>query len=135
VRHNTLLYRASCDWSLPCGIITLDHKSTDPAGTGTVVVDNIATSIAANNGSTYAQENNNLLRSGAGKGDISGSPVYAGGLAPTSIAGYQLASNSPGKGAASSPSGSDIGTTVAGGSSTSSTPTSLNAPTNLRVTP
>ena len=45
VRHNTLLYRANCDYNTACGTIALDHKSSDPAGRGTIIVDNIATSI------------------------------------------------------------------------------------------
>lgn len=134
IRHNTLLYRASCAWNLPCGIIALDRKSVDPAGKGTVIVDNIATSISVNNGSTYAERHHNLLRSGAVAGDISGAPTYTGGATPTTIAGFQLAANSLGKGAASSPAGSDIGarTTTAN----PPPPTDpLAAPPNLRVTP
>ena len=46
VRHNTLLYRANCDYNTACGTIYLDHKSGDPAGRGTIIVDNIATSIS-----------------------------------------------------------------------------------------
>jgi hypothetical protein len=112
IRHNTLVYRANCAYSLPCGTIVMDHKSVDPAGRGTIVVDNIATSISANNGSTYAERHNNLVRSGAVTGDISGSPNYIGGVIPTTWAGFQLASGSLGKSAASVPSGSDIGVVI-----------------------
>jgi hypothetical protein len=129
VRHNTVVYRATCDYNLPCGTIALDHKSTDPAGRGTVLVDNIATSIATTNGSTYAQRDHNLVRSGAISGDIQGSPTYVGGSLPTTLTGFKLAVGSLGKGAASSPAGSDIGATVVA----TSTPPAPAAPSNLRV--
>jgi hypothetical protein len=129
IRHNTLPYRANCDYNLPCGTIALDRKSVDPAGRGTIVVDNIATSISVNNGSTYAERHHNLLRSGAVSSDISGSPTYTGGSTPTTITGFQLAATSAGKGAASSPVGSDIGANTSTGTS------NLPAPTNLRTTP
>ena len=125
VRHNTLLYRSGCDYSLACGAIALDRKSTSAAGKGTLIVDNIATSISANNGSTYAERHHNLVRSGAQSGDISGAPTYTGGSTPTTIAGFQLAANSVGKGAASSPTASDVG------ASTSTLP----PPGNLRTAP
>ena len=80
VRHNTLVYRANCAWNLPCGTISLDRKSADPAGKGTIVVDNIATSIAAINGSTYAERNHNLLRSGATERRYFGEPDLCGRL-------------------------------------------------------
>lgn len=135
IRHNTLLYRANCDYNLPCGTIMLDHKSVDPAGKGTIIVDNIATSISAVSGSTYAERHHNLLRSGAQSGDISGTPIYTVGSIPTTIAGFQLAANSAGKGAASSPTGSDIGSIISA-SNLSPPPTDvLSAPSNLRFNP
>ena len=96
------------------------------------MVDNIANSITASNGSTYAERHHNLVRSGAQSGDIPGAPTYTGGSTPTTVAGFQLAPSSLGKGAASSPAGSDIG------ASTSNIPPPqdvLAAPTNLRVIP
>jgi hypothetical protein len=131
VRHNTLLYRANCGFNLPCGMISIDRKSTNPAGRGTIIVDNIATSISVNNGSTYAERHHNLLRSGATTGDISGAPTYTGGSTPTTIAGFQLAASSLGKGAASSPAGSDIGA----GTSNAPTPTNPLPAPNLRLAP
>ncbi len=132
VRHNTLPYRAGCFWNQSCGKIYLDHKSGDPAGTGTVIVDNIATSIEVNNGSTYSQRTNNLVRTGAISGEISGAPTYVGGSTPTTIAGFQLMAGSLGKTAASSPAGSDIGVTIGASSLTTST---LSSPTNFRIIP
>lgn len=134
VRHNTLLYRPNCHYNLPCGTITLDRKSSDPAGRGTIIVDNIATSITTVNGSTYAQRHNNLVRSGASGSDISGAPTYVGGATPTSRSGFVLASNSLGKGAASSPSGSDIGANPNSSSSLApSTPVTPSPPSSLRA--
>jgi len=130
VRHNTLLYRATCLWNMPCGTIDLNRKSVDPAGRGTIVVDNIATSITTSNGSTYAQRSKNLVRNGAVAGDISGAPTYVGGATPTTQAGFTLASNSLGKDAALSPAGSDIGAEI----STQSAQTP-EAPSNLRIEP
>lgn len=101
IRHNTCVYRASCAWGLPCGTINLDRKPDEPAGQGTIVINNIATSITASNGSAWAQRHHNLVRSGAVSGDLTGSPTYSGGAAPSSWSGYQLASNSLGVAAAS----------------------------------
>lgn len=128
VRHNTLPYRAGCDYSSACGTIALDRKSADPAGRGTIIVDNIATSIRTMNGSTYAERHHNLVRSGAVSGDISGAPIYVGGTIPTTFSGYQLSTGSLGKGSASSPPGSDIGAQASQGV----IPT---APTNVRIVP
>jgi hypothetical protein len=127
VRHNTLPYRANCDYNQACGKIALDRKSVDPAGRGTIIVDNIATSIGTANGSTYAERHHNLVRSGAVSGDISGSPTYVGGTIPSTYAGYELAAGSVGNGAASD--GSDIGVSVSG----APVPQPPAAPTNLRL--
>jgi hypothetical protein len=122
IRHNTVLYRGDS-----YGHICLDRKPSDPAGSGTVIVDNIANSISINNGSTYAQRYNNLVRSGAVAGERSGVPTFIGGATPTTYAGFGLATGSLGKGVGSTPSGSDVGIT----SSTASAP--LQAPSNLIV--
>jgi hypothetical protein len=108
IRHNTLVHGTGCMYAA-CGFIMLDRKSTDPAGTGTVVVDNIATDITQNNGSAAAVRHHNLVRSSPGAGDLGGSPVFAGGPAPTTYAGFALAPGSPGKGGGSD--GQDIGIT------------------------
>lgn len=106
VRHNTLRSGA-CDFNLPCGIISLNRKSADDAGRGTVVRDNIATQIDVENGSTLAAHDHNLLRTANGSGDVIGTPVFTGGAAPTSYAGFRLATGSPGRAAASD--GTNIG--------------------------
>ncbi len=121
VRHNTVVYRGNS-----YGHICLDRKSSDNAGFGTIVVDNIATSIVTANGSSIAQRSKNLLRSGASGSDITGTPIFVGGATPTSYAGFELAAGSPGKGAASTPAGSDIGIAKP-------TSTALSPPTSLRV--
>lgn len=122
VRHNTIVYRGNS-----YGNICLDRKSADNAGFGTVIVDNIATSILTANGSTFAQRSNNLVRSGAGSGDFTGTPTFIGGAIPASYAGFELTSGSVGKGAGSIPAGSDIGITK------STAGAQLLAPSNLRV--
>ena len=127
VRHNTLLYRANCAYSSPCGTIALDRKAADPAGRGTTVVDNVATSIGTSNGSTYSARHHNVVRSGAVTGDLAGAPTYVGGTIPTTRNGYQLGAGSLGKGAASTPVGSDVGITA------TAIITGPSAPTNLRV--
>ena len=118
VRHNTLVYRGNS-----FGHICVDRKSSDNAGFGTVVVNNIATSILSGNGSTLAQRSNNLVRSGAVAGDYTGAPIFVGGANPTTYAGFELAAGSPGKGAGASPAGSDIGIAKQ----------KILAPSNLRV--
>jgi hypothetical protein len=106
VRHNTLKH-GSCTYNLPCGLIDLNRKSTDPAGVGTQVYDNIATEIDLSAGSTASRRDHNLVRSGAGSGDTVGTPVFASGATPPSYSGYALAAGSPGKGGASD--GTDTG--------------------------
>jgi hypothetical protein len=108
VRHNTLkYYPPGCYGGSACGMIDINRKPADPAGTGTVVVDNIATRITIMNGSTLAARHHNLVRQSAGSGDTVGTPVFAGGANPTSYAGFLLAGGSAGKGAASD--GADAG--------------------------
>jgi|GEM_PF-1988500 len=100
IQHNTVK-----------GSIYLDHKPADPAGTGTIVKDNIATSVTKVSGSATAQQTNNLLSAGGGAaGDITGTPTYIGGSNPTSYAGYKLADGSTGQAGATD--GEDIGIVV-----------------------
>ena len=78
IRHNTLIYKAPCEYNLPCGIIDLNRKSADDAGRGTIVKDNIATEVSLGNGSAIASRGYNMLRRNAGTGDTIGtrpSPV------------------------------------------------------------
>lgn len=106
IRHNTLKYGTGCEY-VACGQIILDHKSADPAGTGTVIENNIATDISMNNGSTASVNRNNMLRSGATGQNFNGIPVFAGGASPAAYADFLLASGSPGRTAASD--GTDVG--------------------------
>ena len=123
VRHNTVLDRGS-----GYGSICVDRKSTDDAGFGTIIENNIAISISVNNGSSLALRNKNLVRSGAASSDISGAPTFAGGATPTDTSGFVLAAGSLGKGAASSPAGSDIGVNLSG-----VVAVRPEAPTNFRI--
>ena len=107
IRHNTMVYGAKCLYNMVCGMIMVSHKTADPAGKGTQVYDNIATSIVIDSGSALARNDHNLLRTGAGSGNISGSPTYMGGASPTTVAGFQLATGSLGLKAASD--GSNVG--------------------------
>jgi hypothetical protein len=106
VRHNTLVYNTGCAYAA-CGYIILDRKSADPAGTATVVSDNIATDVSISNGSTAAQNTHNMLRTAAGSANTIGTPVYSGGSAPGAYSGFTLASSSPGNSAATD--GADVG--------------------------
>jgi hypothetical protein len=92
VSHNTLVYGAGCEYAA-CGWIILDHKTTNAAGKGTVVTDNIATAVSLNNGSTAAKNTNNMVRQGASGGNFAGTPTYT---SPGSYSGYHLKSGSPG---------------------------------------
>jgi hypothetical protein len=106
VRHNTLAH-GSCDFNLPCGIISITRKSQDDAGHGTVVIDNIATQISVQSGSTIAERHHNLLRQGAQAGDLIGVPAFVGGATPAAFAAFQLTPISPGVNAASD--GTNVG--------------------------
>ena len=106
IRHNTLVYNTGCAYA-PCGLIVLDHKSSDPAGKGTIVQDNVATEVSLNNGSTVAKRDHNMVRRNVGSGDVLGTPSYTGGSAPTTWTGFHLASSSPG--AKSSTAGTAVG--------------------------
>ena len=106
VRHNTLVYGTGCDYA-PCGWIMLDRKTQDPAGTGTVIEDNIATAITQDDGSIAAKQDHNLVRRGSGRGNRRGVPRFIGGANPTTWYGFALANKSPGRRAASD--GGDLG--------------------------
>jgi len=98
----------------------LGHKPADPAGKGTIVVDNIASAISVNDGSAAARIDHNLVRSGARAGDISGSPAFVGGTSPSTWSGFQLASTSLGVNAASD--GPNLGSRIFGASASASAP-------------
>jgi hypothetical protein len=106
VRHNTLKFGAS-QWTLECGQILISRKSADDAGRGTTIVDNVATIIEIDNGSTVAVRHHNLLRESPAAGDLIRIPRYLGGANPSSYAGFRLTVGSPGKAAASD--GTDTG--------------------------
>jgi Right handed beta helix region/PKD domain/Bacterial Ig domain len=85
VRHNTLVWRPKTytEFKTEGGQIDINRKSQDPAGSGTQVYDNIATSVGFTNGSTGTARNN-----------VSGQLArYVGPL--TTWAGYRLAVDSP----------------------------------------
>lgn len=94
----------------PCGNIALGGKSSEGAGSGTIVRDNICTGISNGNGglnATYTEDHNLCRNSASGTGDIKGSPTFAGGANPTTFGGFALASGSAGVGGASD--GTNIG--------------------------
>jgi hypothetical protein len=104
ISHNTLSDRGRCDYGKSCGVLYLGNKSSDPTSRGTIVDDNILTSICVCDGSVsgLAQEDYNLLRDGGrGAHDLRGAPTYAGGAAPSSYAAFALAAGSRGRGSAS----------------------------------
>src|SRR6478609_5343108 len=87
IRNNTVVYYpdAQCDFNTPCGRISINRKSEDPAGTGTQLTDNLAT-VEFTNGST-----------GTSTGNVSAQgAVFVGPL--DTWAGYKLAPNSPNQG-------------------------------------
>jgi hypothetical protein len=103
VRHNTMRYYApaSCSFNIACGQIDINRKSEDPAGTGTQVYDNLATSVGFANGSTGTQRNN-----------VSGQrAVFVGPL--STYAGFKLSSSSP-VGLKAASDGLDAGARVTG---------------------
>lgn len=104
IRHNTFVDGA-CSFNLRCGIIYLGNKSGDPASTGTVVTDNIISSICVCSGTASGldEESYNLFtgESSGGSHDLTGAPTYVGGANPSSYAGFALAAGSKGKGDAS----------------------------------
>jgi hypothetical protein len=110
IRHNTLVYRSGCAYSMTCGLIALDRKPADDAGRNTQLYDNIATGFAISNGSTALRRDHNMVRSGAATGDFVGAPTFQGGAAPTTYAGYRLTTSSEGAGRASD--GLDVGARI-----------------------
>ena len=112
--------------------VHMDHKSGASPSSGGVVRDNVFV-----NGSTNASDSGNcsgctvtsnlFTTSGSASGTnaVVGNPVFVGGANPSTYAGYQLASSSPGRGNASD--GNDLGARVSGGS-TPPPPTDTTAP-------
>jgi hypothetical protein len=99
IRHNTVRYYApGCYSNSPCGYIALDHKTSDPAGTGTQVYDNIAM-VAIGGGSSASRDDHNQ----------NGTTIKYQGPS-TQLSGYKLASDSAGRNAASD--GLDIGARI-----------------------
>ncbi|MBW3609195.1 MAG: right-handed parallel beta-helix repeat-containing protein, partial [Actinobacteria bacterium] len=108
VRHNTFVATSTrgggCDYNLPCGIVRMGNKSSDPRSTGTVFENNILAEISVT-GQTpaYAVEDYNLFseHKAGGRNDELGVPLFVGGARPTTYEGFRLAAGSPGKGTAS----------------------------------
>jgi hypothetical protein len=114
IRHNTIVYHpdAQCEYNnLECGQIDIEHKPVNPPTSGTQIYDNLVTSINLSD-ATGVRNDHNMYRSGAPSGNTTGTPIYVGGSNPTTYAGFALASNSPGKGAASD--GTDVGARISG---------------------
>ena len=76
----------------------MDALDGDDPGRGTVVKDNILSSIAVEGPTTIAARSHNLLahQNASGPGEIRGLPTYAGGASPRSYRGFRLKSGSRG---------------------------------------
>jgi hypothetical protein len=115
IAHN--VFQAGTGEAGPIGQVMLGGKTSEGAGSGTVIRDNVYVSVANGDGGLNATylENHNLCSvacgdaydQGTGAGDITGTPVFAGGSVPSTFAGFALAPGSPGIGGASD--GSNIG--------------------------
>lgn len=103
-----MLYRASGCAGGECGYIDINRKSTNPAGVGTQIYDNIAI-FTFGNGSTDTSTSN-MFYKGATGSNFNGKPVYVGGALPTSYAGFKLPPGSPGKDMAFD--GTDVGARI-----------------------
>lgn len=124
-RHNTLLnVRAS-----------FDSKTGSSATSGALAENNImgngsSFKMAGGNGCSSCTFRSNMFNSSSfqtGTSILIGTPLFSGGSAPTSLSGFGLASNSPGKAAGSD--GTDLGAIVTGAAA----PVVLSPPTNLTV--
>ena len=111
VRHNTLMgtLRVCSGGPGAC--------NGNASSSGTVVKDNVITTLFTNGTATYAEEDYNLINSrqsspAAGAHDITGKPTFVGGATPSTFAGFELAASSKGKGNASD--GTDRGANVTG---------------------
>lgn len=85
VRHNTLVFhpKSYSEFNTGAGQIAIDRKSQDPAGSGSQVYDNIATSVGFANGST-----------GSARGNVNGeTAVYL--APPASWTAFKLSAHSP----------------------------------------
>jgi hypothetical protein len=114
VTHNTLPGSG--------GAVEIDVSNGGAASSGNVVKDNVVASVVNATGGKPqgATVDYNLISSGVqGSHDVKGKPTYAGGAAPTSWAGFALASSSPGVGKASDGRSMGIvpGTVLGGGPS------------------
>jgi hypothetical protein len=99
IRHNTIRYYGpGCYYNSPCGQISLDRKTADPAGTGTQVYDNIA-NVSISDGSTAGRNDHNLNNNLV---------TYVGPT--TTWTGFKLTPTSAGKNAADD--GSDLGARI-----------------------
>jgi Concanavalin A-like lectin/glucanases superfamily/Right handed beta helix region len=121
VVHNTVVYhpKSYSEFNSGDGQIDIDRKSQDPAGSGTQVYDNIATSVNFTNGSSGTESHN-----------VSGQrALYVG---PTNTyAGFRLAANSP-VGLHAASDGLDDGARIAAVSTPP--PTTTTSPTTTKPT-
>jgi len=92
IRHNTW-QPGTCDFSIPCGTLSLGNKSGQPASRGTIIRDNIIAGIGGGSG-TYTADHN-----------LTSNPTFVGPLSTWS--GYRLTGTSAGHNGASD--GTDIG--------------------------
>jgi len=107
--------------------LIIDAKGGDAISANNLIRDNLFRgAIIQADCPTCTITHNMFSSDGLGSNNITGSPTFVGGINPTTLAGFQLAPGSVGKGAASD--GQDMGASSQG-RSTGVPP----APTNLRV--
>jgi len=103
IQHNTFKYGTSCSWN-SCGTLWVR------GAVNLVVKDNIIGELKVESG-TLTEDYNLIKVGGTAHGHtLVGAPVYTGGASPTTYAGFQLTSGSPGAKAASD--GTDMGISV-----------------------
>jgi hypothetical protein len=124
-QHNTLLnVRAS-----------FDSKSGSAATSNALVENNVVANgssfkMSGGSGCSSCTFRSNMFNSSSlsnGSSVLIGTPIFSGGSAPTTLAGFALASNSPGRLAASD--GTDLGAIISGSTAVAT----LAPPTNVTV--
>lgn len=115
IRHNTLVYHSGCfaDGGNGCGQVSMGDDHGTRQGAGTRVYDNVAANIQFLSGGATGTMHHNLCHASGqgctGTGNLTGSPTFAGGAAPSTFLGYLLTAGSLGHLGASD--GLDVGIT------------------------
>ncbi len=108
IRHNTFI-DGTC-MAYRCGNVSVDAKPGDPESRGTIVRDNILSTLSLGRATGVTSDHNlYTAQNPVGTGDLRGVPTYFGGLNPTTFAAALLAPGSIGVNAASD--GTNVGIT------------------------